>query len=154
MSQGAGGQESGPRLLGSQERLGRSTSHLLSVTPLFLRISDTSIVPTFQMGKRRPRGKITMIMQPDANLNPVYLIPESVLSHLLNSIGDTPSSWLHFTNEHEEAQRGQAACPRSHSKAVLFQALPSPPHPGAGTQRGFPSGPDSRDWSSSILIAV
>lgn len=96
---------------------------------MFLRISDTSIVPTFQMGKLRPRGKVTMIMQPDANLNPVYLITESVLSHLLNSIGATPSSWLHFTNEHEEVQRGQAAYPRSHSKAVLFQALPAPSSP-------------------------
>lgn len=81
------------------------------------------------MGKLRPRGKVTMIMQPDANLNPVYMIAESVLSHLLNNIGDTPSLWLHFTNEHEEAQKGQAACPRSHSKAVLFQALPSPSSP-------------------------
>lgn len=112
--------------------------HLLSVTPLFLRISDSFIVPAFQMGILRLRGKVTMIMLPDINVNPGRLIIKSVISPLLNSLGDTLSLWLHFTNEHEEAQRGQAACPRSHSKAVLFWVLPSPSSPRSWDMERLP----------------
>lgn len=80
--------------------------------------SDTFIVFDCQMGKLRLRGKVTMIMQPEANLNPVCLTPESVISPLLSSLSDTLSPWLHFSDEQAEAQRGQVAWPRSHSKLL------------------------------------
>lgn len=52
---------------------------------------DTCIAPAFQMGKPRLGGPVTASTEPEANLDTVRLTPESVVSPLLNSLGNTLS---------------------------------------------------------------
>lgn len=54
---------------------------------------------SFQLGRLRLSGKVTTITQPDANLNPVRLVPESVVSPLLSSSCES----VRITHEYAEA---------------------------------------------------
>lgn len=91
----------GPAPRTSSERSGHSAPHLLSGLLRSWGGADAFRAPALQTGKLRLRGKGSVVTEPQASLSPVCLPPEPVVSSLLNSLGDTPAPWLHFSAEPE-----------------------------------------------------